>query len=94
METITDDTVIEKLRELLQNADMETTTGNRCTPTTTHSSCPAADCFTCTFCIAERQLRKTLEQQLGVDLSGHKALIRTEVAFESPSDSQHDCVRL
>lgn len=28
METITDDTVIEKLRELLQNADMETTTGN------------------------------------------------------------------
>ena len=28
METISDDIVVEKLRELLQNADMETTTGN------------------------------------------------------------------
>lgn len=31
------------------------------------------------YSAVERQLRKSLEQQLGVDLSGHKALIRAEV---------------
>ncbi len=29
----------------------------------------------------EKQLRRTLEQELNVDLSGHKALIRSEVSF-------------
>ena len=31
--------------------------------------------------LAEKQLRKTLEQELQMDLSGHKALIRAEVSF-------------
>ncbi|KAL3145008.1 hypothetical protein ABBQ32_003509 [Trebouxia sp. C0010 RCD-2024] len=45
--------VVTRLRQLLQDVDMETTT--------------------------EKQLRKTLEKDLGRDLSGHKALIRAEI---------------
>ena len=79
MDTVTDDTVVLKLRELLQTADMETTTGMQVTLHIARGARHPRYSATVFCCTVERQLRKSLEQQLGIDLSGHKALIRAEV---------------
>lgn len=59
-----DEVVVTRLRQLLQDVDMETTT--------------------------EKQLRRTLEQELKVDLSGHKALIRSEIENYLDGQQQED----
>ncbi|KAL0049479.1 hypothetical protein WJX82_003275 [Trebouxia sp. C0006] len=59
-----DEVVVTRLRQLLQDVDMETTT--------------------------EKQLRRTLEQELNVDLSGHKALIRSEIENYLDGQQQED----
>ena len=87
----TDEAIVAELRAALKTADMETTTGVTLAapfPLSARRPSPVASrglttdasgtLRLCTVC-AERQLRKQVEAELGVDLTDRKAVIRAEV---------------
>lgn len=94
---VSDEEVKQKLLVLLGSSDLTTTTGGwrgvvvgsfavYCCPTPTHWAGSARN--------AEKMLRKQLEEELGVNLSSKKGLIRNEVGRDDCAavSSRRACV--